>query len=924
MDLAIYFDEQVLSHQAPEVRQFLLESSLLEEFDSAMCQEVLGSLHPAAQPDWKNLVETVRRATSSACRSDPRGRWLRYHHLFQEFLKARLQDEQPEQAGWIIRRLAGYHNAHLNWEAAYRIYKQLGDQGEILALIERSGSAMIASDRIITLGGWLQDLPDGSLEQRPILASLAGTVKLIQGELQPAVSLLDQAVGALSLDSDPLQLALALARRANVQRLLGKYAESLEDAESAMQILRPDGGHPEIYAVALRMKGLCHFRLGQTRQAVESLEQALQLLVRNQDEKGIPPAQIDLGMAYRALGDHDQARSLYMQALEALRRQGNLTWQSNLLNSLEVLLGLDGDYEQAVRRLEEAMDLSRRSGDAHTQALAYASLGDIYEEIEDLELADQAHSNTESYARQTNSRFLLHYSLLAKARIARRMAHFPRATSLLEELRLPIGQSNSNFEQGLYELEWGRLYLCSGDPRSALPPLERAVQAFERGELTLERGISLLWLTAARLQGSEPASAAQAFELLLPVLGQKQYQHVLGMTAFQVHGWLDRLESSAQIRRQIEPFFQHAKLVRAGFPTLRKRIRRMSGSIPVLPARMRINTLGKAQVYINGRLVTNAQWKTRAVRELFFFMLSASRPMKKEEIGAVLWPEVTDDVLRLRFKNNMYRLRNATSQNVILYGNELYAFNHELNPSYDLEAFRSTLERARRESDIAEQIRHYRTAVDLVRGRYLEDFDSTWVLSGARTPRAGIPGRVDLARPAAVQGRQPVPGPDHLSESACLGRLLRGGAPPDDGDPRRIRGSHRPGKAVPGPGRDPDAGAGCLPIRGDRKPVPDPRHLSLDSLPNTDQPQTSLVFLFLEPVLEPVLEPGMRYVKSHCHPPIQPNYRKGYVMKTKLFQITSLFQKVDRRHIQVVLSLLALVLFVLGAGAPDDGSHIGR
>jgi two-component SAPR family response regulator len=110
-------------------------------------------------------------------------------------------------------------------------------------------------------------------------------------------------------------------------------------------------------------------------------------------------------------------------------------------------------------------------------------------------------------------------------------------------------------------------------------------------------------------------------------------------------------------------------------------------------------------------------------------MLSASRPMKKEEIGAVLWPEVTDEVLRLRFKNNMYRLRNATSQNVILYGNELYAFNHELNPSYDLETFRSTLERARRESDIAEQIRHYRTAVDLVRGRYLEDFDSTWVLS---------------------------------------------------------------------------------------------------------------------------------------------------------------------------------------------------
>jgi hypothetical protein len=42
-------------------------------------------------------------------------------------------------------------------------------------------------------------------------------------------------------------------------------------------------------------------------------------------------------------------------------------------------------------------------------------------------------------------------------------------------------------------------------------------------------------------------------------------------------------------------------------------------------------------------------------------------------------------------------------------------------------------------------------------------------------------------------------------------------------------------------------------------------------------------------------------------------------MKTILFQIASFSHKIDRRHVQLVLSLLALALFVLGAGAPDDG-----
>jgi hypothetical protein len=47
-------------------------------------------------------------------------------------------------------------------------------------------------------------------------------------------------------------------------------------------------------------------------------------------------------------------------------------------------------------------------------------------------------------------------------------------------------------------------------------------------------------------------------------------------------------------------------------------------------------------------------------------------------------------------------------------------------------------------------------------------------------------------------------------------------------------------------------------------------------------------------------------------------------MKTILFQIASLSHKIDRRHVQLVLSLLALALFVLGAGAPDEGAVLPR
>jgi hypothetical protein len=47
-------------------------------------------------------------------------------------------------------------------------------------------------------------------------------------------------------------------------------------------------------------------------------------------------------------------------------------------------------------------------------------------------------------------------------------------------------------------------------------------------------------------------------------------------------------------------------------------------------------------------------------------------------------------------------------------------------------------------------------------------------------------------------------------------------------------------------------------------------------------------------------------------------------MKTQFAQLFVVTQKINRQHIQVVFVLLALVLFVLGAGAPSDGGVLPR
>ena len=45
-------------------------------------------------------------------------------------------------------------------------------------------------------------------------------------------------------------------------------------------------------------------------------------------------------------------------------------------------------------------------------------------------------------------------------------------------------------------------------------------------------------------------------------------------------------------------------------------------------------------------------------------------------------------------------------------------------------------------------------------------------------------------------------------------------------------------------------------------------------------------------------------------------------MKNKLFQISLSGAKINRQHLQIILTLIALALLVLGVGAPMDGGGI--
>ena len=101
-----FLAEEVLEQQSGQVRTFLLETSVLERLSGDLCDAVTGRTGGQA------LLEQVERAGLFLVPLDEVRGWWRYHHLFADLLRARLQQEQPGQAAQLHRNAAAWYEEH--------------------------------------------------------------------------------------------------------------------------------------------------------------------------------------------------------------------------------------------------------------------------------------------------------------------------------------------------------------------------------------------------------------------------------------------------------------------------------------------------------------------------------------------------------------------------------------------------------------------------------------------------------------------------------------------------------------------------------------------------------------------------------------------------------------------------------------------
>ena len=203
-----YLAEEVLERQPGPVREFLLETSVLERLSGDLCDAVTG------RPGSQALLEQAERAGLFVLPLDEVRGWWRYHHLFADLLRARLQQEQPGRVPELHRNAAAWHAERGLADDAIRHAVAAREMTWAARLIEQHYDELFyLHGEGATIHRWLSALPEDLIPSRPRLLLTQAFLALISGRLEAVEPLLDAAQQAYGrIAEEPFEPTVGRAR----------------------------------------------------------------------------------------------------------------------------------------------------------------------------------------------------------------------------------------------------------------------------------------------------------------------------------------------------------------------------------------------------------------------------------------------------------------------------------------------------------------------------------------------------------------------------------------------------------------------------------------------------------------------------------------------------------------------------------------
>lgn len=351
-----YLVGEVLQRQPAGVRDFLLRTSVLDRLEGSLCDAV------TATTGGKAALEALERDNLFLIPLDDRREWYRYHHLFADVLRARLDDEEPGAAAELHGRASLWYSERGQPSDAIRHAIAAGDFAAAASLAELALPVMRRDRQDATLRAWARLLPEDVVRARPVLAVGLVGVLISAGELE-------------RVDRTLRDVEEWLARSAG-------------DRDAGGMIVVDDGQVPGLPGAIEMYRAALALTRGDLVHTVAHAHRVLDV-APDDDEMARAAAHALLGLAAWTEGDLDRAFAEYTEAVAGMRRVGHIADVLGCSIAMADICVAQGHLRDAERLYEQGLQLLADHGVGPLRGTAdmYVGLAEIARERDEREAA---------------------------------------------------------------------------------------------------------------------------------------------------------------------------------------------------------------------------------------------------------------------------------------------------------------------------------------------------------------------------------------------------------------------------------------------------------------------------------------------------------------------------------------------------------
>jgi LuxR family transcriptional regulator, maltose regulon positive regulatory protein len=351
-----YLVEEVLQQLPNNLQSFLLRTSILDRLCGPLCDALM--LDPSVS--GQETLEYLQQANLFVICLDNERQWYRYHHLFSELLRQRLQQHinLPDMNGkngidvLQINASKWYENKGMLTEA-YHYAAAAKDFERSAYLLELINPEMEGNYQSSTWMGWLKKLPEEMIRIRPVLCVGYAWALLDSGELEEG--------------KNRLRVA---------EQLLAKVEDKngVLDPSTTELIVVDEKQFRSLPASIATAQSYYAQALGDTVSTIKYAQKALDILP-NEDylRRGMVAGL--LGLAYWSNGDLEESHISFANCMSSLQKAGKIVLAISTTTASGGVRIAQGYLQKAKDEYEKSIQLAAEYGEFEPVITADLHLG---------------------------------------------------------------------------------------------------------------------------------------------------------------------------------------------------------------------------------------------------------------------------------------------------------------------------------------------------------------------------------------------------------------------------------------------------------------------------------------------------------------------------------------------------------------------